>query len=164
MENLDELAKALDRTANPEQYISGMQNDELMAILNAMENLDEVTIALTELSIRDAKIVSPYCLRILEENLGDEFLQAVAFHLLYDSDQEKALNIVNQKLRNIPAAWLGAIMDSLSTDRLQPLGESFTSGFLKSIEGRYREFNDTDKKRILENYEWFKESYEERLK
>lgn len=159
-----EIAKALDRTVNYETYIANMNNAELISVIIRLENFDEVTSALTELFIRNKEIVEPYCLKILEEDLGDEFLQAVAFNLLYEVDHEKANEMINKKLEGAPAAVLGAIMDKLSVDSLQPFGESLSSDFLKSIVGRYLELCDDDKKRILENYEWFKESYEDKLK
>lgn len=95
--------------------------------------------------------------------MGDEFLQAVAFNLLYEGDQEKAMEIINKNVSSAPAALLGAIMDNLSTDSLQPLGQTLSSGLLNSIVDRYLELSNADKKRILENYEWFQESYEDKL-
>ncbi len=54
-------------------------------------------------------------------------------------------------------------MDNLSTDSLQPFGESLSSEFLNAIVRRYLELSDVDKARIHENYEWFKESFEDKL-
>ena len=54
-------------------------------------------------------------------------------------------------------------MDNLSADSLQPFGESLSSEFLYAIVRRYLELSDADKTRIRENYEWFKESYEEKI-
>ncbi|WP_054024438.1 hypothetical protein [Bacillus sp. FJAT-28004] len=165
MENDKEIAKAtaLDRIVNYEIYISSMNNDQLIAIVNSLEDFEEVVTALTELSIRDMGKATPFCAKILEEHLGDEFLQAVAFNLLYEGDHEQAMKIVNKNVLSAPAALLGAIMDNLSTDSLQPFGKSLSSGFLHSIVDRYSELSDADKILILENYEWFQESYEDKL-
>ncbi|EFM11309.1 hypothetical protein PaecuDRAFT_1755 [Paenibacillus curdlanolyticus YK9] len=163
MKNNDEKVRALDRIVNSETYITGLKTDELIMIIDGLENLEEVSIALTELSIRNTGLVLPYCLKILEGNLGDEFLQAVAFNLLYESDNGIAMGIFNPKLSSIPVALLGAIMDNLSTDSLQPFGASLSSEFLQSIIDRYLELSDSDRKRILDNYEWYKESYKDRL-
>ncbi|NOU77035.1 hypothetical protein GC098_37710 [Paenibacillus sp. LMG 31458] len=165
MENNKQIEKAaaLDRIVNYETHISSMNNDQLIAILNSLENFEEVAAALTELSIKDKEKAVPFCAKILEENLGDEFLQAVAFNLLYECDHEKAMEIVNKNVLSAPAALLGAIMDSLSSDSLQPFGQSLSSGLLNSIVERYLELSDADKKRILENFEWFEESYENKL-
>ncbi|WP_028549579.1 hypothetical protein [Paenibacillus sp. UNC451MF] len=156
-------ATALDKIVNYDTYIPNMNNDQLIAIVNSLENFDEVATTLTELSIRDKDKAIPFCSKILEENLGDEFLQAVAFNLLYEGDHEKAMEIVNKNVLSAPAALLGAIMDNLSTDSLQPFGQSLSSGVLTSIIDRYLELSDADKKRIHENYEWFQESYEDKL-
>lgn len=55
-------------------------------------------------------------------------------------------------------------MDSLASDSLQPFGKSLSPSFLKTIQQRYLELTDSEKKRISENYDWFKESFEEKLK
>jgi hypothetical protein len=158
-----EKAAALDRIVNYETYISNMDTDQLIAILNSLDNVEEVTTALTELSIKDKEKASPFCSKILEENLGDAYLQAVAFNLLYEDDPAKAVEIVNKQVGSAPAALLGAIMDSLSADSLQPQGQSFSSEMLKSIVDRYLDLSDADKERILDNYEWFQESYQSKL-
>lgn len=138
-------------------------NDELIAIIHLLEDLDTVTNALTELSIKDQDLAGPQCLKILEEDLGDEFLQAVAFHLYYELDNEKAKEIIIRKLKGAPPSLLGAIMESLSADSLQPFGEALSSEFLSAVVGRYLELSDDDKTRIRESYEWFRESYANKL-
>ncbi|GIO91378.1 hypothetical protein [Paenibacillus lactis] len=141
-----------------------MNNAELITIITNLDNLDEVTTALTELSIREKEVALPYCLKILEEDLGDEFLQAVAFNLLYEGDHEKAKEIITRKLTNASTVLIGAIMDNLSTDSLQPFGESLSTEFLNAILERYLDLSDADKERIHDNYEWFKVSFEKKTK
>lgn len=158
-----EKAAALDRIVNYETFISRMDTDQLIAILNRLDNVEEVSTALTELSIKDKEKASPFCTKILEENLGDEFLQAVAFNLLYEDAPAKAVEIMNKQVGSAPASLLGAMMDCLSADSLQPRGQSISSEILQSIVHRYLDLNDADKNRILENYEWFQESYESKL-
>ncbi|MGZ7440992.1 hypothetical protein [Paenibacillus sp. TH7-28] len=60
-----EKCSSFDRTVNPELYITSMNNDELITIVNGLEDFEEVSFALTELSIRDTKIVSLYCWEIM---------------------------------------------------------------------------------------------------
>ncbi|SDS42341.1 hypothetical protein SAMN05444162_1446 [Paenibacillaceae bacterium GAS479] len=165
MENKEQLAKAtaLDRIVNYETYIPSMNNNELIAIINSLESDEEVAAALTELSIRDTKTAAPLCSKIVAENLGDEFLQAVAFNLLYEGDFEEAILIIAKRVAHAPATLLGAMMDSLSEDSLQPVGKSLSPAFLHSIAARYLELSDEDKERIVENYEWFQESFEDKL-
>lgn len=162
MDNKD-LANALDRSENYETYIASMNNAELITIITNLDNLDEVTTALTELSIRDKEGAVPYCLKILKEDLGDEFLQAVAFNMLYEVDHEKAKEIITEKLTNASTALIGAIMDNLSTNSLQPFRESLSAEFLNAILERYFDLSDADKERIHDNYEWFQESFEKKL-
>ncbi|RIX60099.1 hypothetical protein D3P08_00455 [Paenibacillus nanensis] len=150
-------------TQNHKTYIESVNNDELIVIIHQLEDLDAVTTALTELSIRDQELVVPQCLRILEEDLGDEFLQAVAFHLYYELDNEKAKEIIIRKLKGASPALLGAIMESLSADSLQPFGKALSFEFLSAVVGRYLTLSEDDKTRIRDSYEWFKESYANKL-
>lgn len=110
MDRNDEIARVLDRNVNPEMYITSMKNDELSMIINDLENFEEVSIALTELSIRNKELVLPHCLKLLEGNFGDEFLQAVAFNLLYESDYGKAMAVVNSCNCNVVQRFVHAII------------------------------------------------------
>lgn len=149
---------------NYEEYVKNVSNDELIDTIEKMGDYERVTIALTELAIRDNSISSPLCCKIVGESLGDEYLQAVAFNLLYEFDGNKAVELVNNKLDQVSVALLGAIMDNLSMDSLQQFGKELSTEFLRSVQNRYLNLPDNDKKRINENYEWFIQSYSDRLR
>ncbi len=156
-------AEILDRMVNHEPYLKKMSNEELIDIFNKFENYDEVSTALTELSIRDKYVIIPLCQKIFTENLGDEFLQAVAFNLLYDGDREKAIKMVDTIVEQVPAIVLGSIMDNLSTDSLQEFGRTLSIKILQSIVNRYIDLSETEKEKVSENWKWFKESYQDKL-
>ncbi|KOP64835.1 hypothetical protein AMS62_05925 [Bacillus sp. FJAT-18019] len=63
----EELANALDRSENYETYIASMNNACLITIITKLDNLDEVTTALTELSIREKEAAVPYALKYLKK-------------------------------------------------------------------------------------------------
>ncbi|MFB5681416.1 hypothetical protein ACE3NQ_10885 [Paenibacillus terreus] len=154
---------SLDRLIDYGIYIKNLSTSDLVELIKRLENYEEVSSALTELSQRDKTILIPLCHNILQAELGDEYLQAIAFNLLYTSDREKAMEWVKVKLESVFTSVLGEIFDNLSTDSLQPFGLSLSSEFLQSLADRYFDFSDDDKKRIYENYEWFKESYKDKL-
>ncbi|NUU78028.1 hypothetical protein [Paenibacillus xylanilyticus] len=58
----EEMVKALDRSINYETYIQKMNVNELIGIIDSLENLDEVTTALTELAIRDKGLAKNFIL------------------------------------------------------------------------------------------------------
>ncbi|WP_355323471.1 hypothetical protein [Paenibacillus jiagnxiensis] len=154
---------SLDRLIDYEIYIKNLSTNDLVELIKRLENYEEVSSALTELSQRDKTILIPLCHNILRADLGDEYLQAIAFNLLYTSDREKAMEVIKAKLESVSSSVLGEIFDNLSADSLQPFGISLSSEFLQSLADRYLDFSDDDKKRIHENYEWFKESYKDKL-
>ncbi|WP_410770432.1 hypothetical protein [Fontibacillus sp. BL9] len=89
------LAKALDSAENYETYIASMNNDELIAIITNLENFDEVTTTLTELSIRDEKIVGLYCLEILENDLGMSFFKRLPLICFMESTKKEQKKLLN---------------------------------------------------------------------
>lgn len=158
-----DIASAVDRIVNFEHYIGRMTEHELAEIVLRMENEEEATCALTELSSRNSAVVSSLSHTILAESLGDEYVQAMALHLLYNGDREKAMLFINDMPEEVPAAVLGTIMDCLSADSLQPFGRHLPRELLLSVAGRYDGLSETERQRIADHYEWFAASYSERL-
>jgi hypothetical protein len=158
-----DIAGAVDRIVNFEHYIGRMTEHELAEIVLRMENEEEATCALTELSSRNSAMALSLSTTILAKSLGDEYVQAMALHVLYYGDREKAMLFMSDMPQEVPAAVLGTIMDCLSADSLQPFGRQLPRGLLLAIAGRYDGLDETERQRIADNYEWFAASYSERL-
>lgn len=159
----DIAAEILDRIVNNESFLKRMPDNELIKIAKSLEDYDEASNALTLLSIMGNKAVIPLCRKILLENLGDQFLQAISINLLYESNCEEAVEIIRSNIEQVSASVLGAIMDNLSVDSLQQFGKTISPEIIQSVQKRYKELSDSERERISDNYEWFKKSYSDKI-
>lgn len=150
----------LDRDADPEFYFKNLPDEKLIEIVEDLNDYDDASSALTEISIRNKKnAAADYCFKILKENLGDEFLQATAFNLLFNSDIKKAVEIIETRKSDASVSLLGEIMNNLASNSLQPLAASLSQELLKSIVDRFSEFSSKDQEHIFEEYQYFTENY-----
>ncbi|MBA4538505.1 hypothetical protein H1Z61_15545 [Bacillus aquiflavi] len=149
----------VDRLVNFEDYAERMSDGELINIVEKMENYDEVGTALSELSIREHKCASKLCNNIIENRLGDKYLQATAMSLLFSSDKDKALELTKKYLDIFPSVVLGEIMDGLSMESNRKFGKLIEKETLKLINEKYHGLDNEEKKGIETNYEWFTKSY-----
>jgi hypothetical protein len=154
----------IDRDADSEFYFTHLSDDELLDIVNKMEDFEDVSNSLTELSKRNHdEIVAQQSFKILEDNLGDQYLQAEAFGLLYNRNKEKALKIINKRLSNVSVSLLKEMISNLAMDSSQPFGKSLPPEFLESIVRRYSNLSVDDKDSMFEDYELFKENFKNKL-
>ena len=161
--NRQELT-VLDRDSDPTFYFKNLTDDKLVKTVENLEDYDDVSSALTELSVRNRNDeVTKHTFKILRENLGDEFLQATAFNLLYDNDVQKAVRIVEIRNSDALSSLLGEIMNSLASNSLQPFESSLSKEFLKSIVSRFSDFDSESQENIYDDYEYFVENYKNKL-
>lgn len=163
METSEQNLTVLDRDADPEFYFKNLTDDELRNIVEDLNDFDDVSSALTELSARDKKDeVIKFSDKILEENLGDEFLQESAFNLLYATDAEKGVKIIGLRTPDASPALLAEMMNSLASNSLQPFENSLPNSLFKSIVDRFSNFDGEDQERIYDDYEYFIEKYKDK--
>lgn len=164
METNKQNLTVLDRDADPEFYFENLSDDELTSIIENLNDFDDASNALSELSLRNNwEEVIKHSVKILEENLGDEFLQASAFNLLYTTDVEKAVKIIEARKSDASPSLLGEIMNNLASNSLQPFENSLPKVLFKSIADRYSDFDGEDQERISDDFEYFMEKYENKF-
>lgn len=164
MENREQFLSVLDRDSDSEFYFNNLTEEQLLEIIRSMNDFDDVGSALTELSARGLqKDLVEQSSKILEKNLGDEFLQATAFNLLYTKNAEQAVKIVKLRNSDLSPSLLGEIMNSLASNSAQPFENSLSREFLHSIADIYSDLDNEDKNRISDDYEYFKEKYKSKL-
>lgn len=160
METSQQNLTILDRDADPEFYFENLTDDQLINIVEALNDFDDVSSALTELLSRNRQNeVIEYSDKILKENLGDEFLQASAFNLLYTSDAEKAVKIIEFRKSDASPALLAEIMNNLAGNSSQPFENSLANDLFKSIADRFSDFDSEEQERILDDFEYFTKKY-----
>lgn len=74
------------------------------------------TSALTELSIRQSDLISDLSDTILNSNLGDKYLQSIAYKSLYEFDQAKAIEYIKNNYAKCDKRILLSILETIVTD------------------------------------------------
>lgn len=164
METNQQNLTVLDRDADPEFYFKNLTDEDLINIVENLNDFDDVSSALTELSSRNKQDeVVKFSDRILRENSGDEFLQASAFNLLYTIDAEKAVKIIELRIADASPALLAEMMNSLASNSLQPFENSLPNYLFKLLADKFSNFDSEDQERIRDDFEYFTENYKNKF-
>ena len=138
---------------------------ELIQIIEIMGDYDEVADALIELKHRKNDKVFSMLNKIIREQLGDVYLQAMAFELLYQINFEEALTLLNEKINEFDPYILASAMDCLSEDS-EVIDIKLVEDIVKKLlqRSKSRELDDTHLGQVVrEAIDWFKESYGPKL-
>lgn len=90
--------------------------EQLAATVIAMENMEDASAALIDLSKKDKPLSCDLSLSILNECKGDVFLQAVAFEVLYSVTQPTAVEYIKYNSSKADIYLLGAMLSSVTED------------------------------------------------
>ena len=93
-----------------------ISNQELIHIVESMRDYDEVVWALVKLEqIGNDKFVS-IANKIFRKQLGDAYLQATTFDLLYDADFNSVLALLRDTINDLDDNIIASVMNCLSED------------------------------------------------
>ena len=85
------------------EYLKKIDTSKLIEIIECLEDYEEVSEALVELSTRDNDKMLELGANILTRELGDKYLQGLTFGLVYGSNAKLAIGIVENKIdRMVP--------------------------------------------------------------
>jgi hypothetical protein len=146
------------------EYVKKLDTYKLIEIIEALEDYEEVSAALTELSARDKNRMLELGNNILSKELGDKYLQGFTFSLVYGCEPKKALEIIGQKIDKVDPIMLRDIMDELATDCFQDIAKEIPDKLLMEIKDRYMKLTKDSKEYISEEYERFERAYKDRLR
>ena len=91
-------------------YIKELETTELIRIIENLEGYEETSEALLVLTERDPQKALELGMDILENDKGDEFLQAITWIFLTSIDILQALNVLNKRKAEISSVLLKAIV------------------------------------------------------
>ena len=130
-------------------YIKDLSTDELTKIISNIWGFEETSEALFQLERKDPQKALELGIEILEEDKGDDYLQASVWDIIFSLNPEQVLNAVSRKK--------GALGATLLYDMLKELNSGF---YIEDI----RHLPETIIHKILRTYAALPEDIDEKTK
>ena len=130
-------------------YIKDLSTDELTKIISNILGFEETDEALYQLEKRDPQKALELGIEILEEDKGDDYLQASVWDIIFSLNPEQVLNAVSRRTQSLGKELL--------CDMLQELNSGF---YIKDI----RHLPETIIHKIIRSYAALPEDIDENTK
>jgi hypothetical protein len=138
------------------------KQDELVKFIEDIFDINEVTDAIRELYNRNANLAMDLSKNILENSLGDRYLQASIIDFIFWKDEKQyILMFTKNNLNTLDYCLYAEILDCITAESLQPFGQSLSRDFLQDLLKKYGEYNTDEQAKIAYEFDWFKDSYKE---
>ena len=98
------------------QNIKRLETIKLIEIIQDIFGFEETSAALLELYNRDLNKTHDLGIEILDNNKGDEYLQATVFDIIYDINPMRTLDCIYKRKADIGEVLLGDIMSVISIE------------------------------------------------
>ena len=139
-------------------YIKELKTTELVRIIENLEGYEETSEALWVLRKRDPQKALELGMDILENDKGDEFLQAITWNFIIDIDVAKTINAIVERTAKIGNVLLKDIIKEVCFIKdLSLLPQSL----VKQIEQGYEMFSEKDKVEVHDYFVKFISRLEE---
>lgn len=138
---------------------------ELIRTVECLEDYEEASAALIEIKQRTPAICANLAFHILDKALGDRYLQAFAFGMLYSTDRNRAFSWMRQHASNCDAYVFGSILTSIGIDAglLEEVPElSEMVRMLRHVIAARTSDPSADRERWKEGLGWFERGYREK--
>lgn len=136
-------------------YIRDKSTEELINIIEKKIDMDVTVEAMIELSDRDERKTLELGIKLLKNNEGDTYFQAMIFDIIYSFDYCKVLECLIGRKDNIEAYLIGHIMEIMAIR-----GEKEVhSGYINYIIKQYCLLDANEKNKIAEQYNDFVDEF-----
>ena len=96
-------------------YIKDLSTDELTKIISNILGFEETDEALYQLEKRDPQKALELGIEILEEDKGDDYLQASVWVIIFSLNPEQVLNAVSRRTQNLGKELLYDMLRELNS-------------------------------------------------
>ncbi len=96
-------------------YIRYLKSSELIDIISNIWGFEETSAALLELECRDPQKALHLGMEILENNKGDDYLQATVWDIVFQINPENVLNCLGKRKEKIGKVLLYDILKELNS-------------------------------------------------
>ena len=136
-----------------------MKEKELISTIESLENYEEVSSALFDLERISPVKAKELAEKILREQLGDVYLQAVAFYVFYSAASSEALVYAKNNFENFPIYVLGAVVEQITEESGVYEENKELQTFVGDLKVFLQSRNKADMESIKESLDWFYETY-----
>lgn len=92
---------------------------KLSELVLAGDDVFVATSALSELSIRKSALAGPTALKLFEKDIGDQWLQSVAFAVLYEFKRQHALAVIDNVIETSGLHMTKTIVECLDFEEIK---------------------------------------------
>ena len=103
--------------------IAELSDAGLKMLISDILDIEEVPNALYELNKRDKAGAAGLAENIIENDLGDEYLQGAVIEFLFEIDKHYIANFAENNLSDLNYYVFGCILNCLSLESKQPFGQ-----------------------------------------
>jgi len=141
------------------EYLNELKDDELIKIIDGMLDFDEVIEAFSILEDRDSDKALELGVRIIENDEGDEFLQATIWDFMFHDYKMEMVNAADRRKHTIGRDLLGEIIRYLTNNKLE-----ISSNFIKKLLDTYESINLEEREDMYCDYNEFIKVYQDIIK
>ena len=139
------------------EYIKRLETSKLIEIIQDIFGFEETSAALLELYNRDINKTLELGIDILENNKGDDYLQATVFDIIYDINPMKTLDCIYKRKADIGVVLLGDIMSEVSIE-IKKTNIQIPDELLNLLLERYHNLDEYEQNKIIDDFRKFKEN------
>jgi len=142
---------------------SEFSDRELVEFIQNIEDIAEIPSAIRELQKRDNNYAIRLSKNILEANSGDKYLQAGIISIIFDCDKKYVLDFLKNNMERLDVYLFAEIIECITIECFQPFGLTMPEELLRDLVKRYNLYNEKEKALIIEKFNWFVNSYENKI-
>lgn len=140
------------------EYIKELETSKLIEIIQDILGFEETSAALLELYNRDINKTFELGIDILENNKGDDYLQATVFDIIYDINPMGTMNCIYKRKADIGVVLLGDIMSEVSSEIYKKTNIEIPDDLLNLLLERYHNLSEYEQNKIINDYTEFEKT------
>jgi len=141
------------------ENVQELSSEELYRLISEISDIEEVLPALNELYRRNSEQAIILGKKILENNEGDEYLQASVVEFIFEYDKQYVVDFTKKNIAVMHWYIYVCVLNCFSMESNQNFEEKLSQGFIKTVLNKYNYYENKERDQIKEAYELFLKSY-----
>ncbi len=146
-----------------EYDFSKYSEKQLVDFITDIFDIETVPAAIRELRDRNSELAMQLSKNILENDIGDRYLQASVIDSIFDRDNQYVLNFFLKNINHLDYYVFGEIIECFSIEVYQPFGQLITKDIVEKVEEKYNNYSPEEGKKIEDQFQEFEKSFKTSL-